>query len=718
MLLFKNGYQGGVSFDVLDVKSPDHWKLSKVEKVYERESKGYILATKGHGAAGIPKDPAKQFAHLVQPYLIFQIWVPLAAPLTLEMSIADVHGHRHKFLLSAAYRALQITPLHVSIPLSEDLPRNTWLNLVIDCASLITETVRGSSYRTLDSIAVAGGFKLRRVFTVREKPFEVDQYGEFTEPIPRSHQYPPGVEFASHLICLSRSSSEPPPSIKRQQNEPTFQDSKSHIAFGRKAPALSPLTKTSPDRFPAPNRHASISNIKTNLGQANHSHDHDDHYQKQKQQQQQQQQHPPSRSMSRTSIQSRQPPAQSTSAHIPMKPAPSKEPVGSAPKIRHPKANTASTSASTRQTKSFTHEIMITSEPTGQIPEASATSPQIALPSFSAYNPSVYTDDVEFVPPDELHADSDVDNGALAFPVHNTSTSTISRPISASASAQSNRAPKSQIPRTKRASPKTASPQISSAQTASPRSKSSSDPSFFGEHGTKPEPTQRPLTEEAEVFKPSEKTSDLKDILDVLDTIIQEDYGVPSEADHVINDGVPSGADQVINDGVPSEADHVINDGVPSGADQVINDGVLSEADHVINDGVPSEADHVINDVVARAAESQRAESRPSAAASTHDGRLVAQSVEVWQHLASEEHKRPLTAELKASQSLVHSHKMVSNGTMGVESHPATAAAQLVDEQGRALFEQDDDGAEEIELVYDPVRKVYTDSYGSVYEIV
>ncbi|TPX37651.1 hypothetical protein SmJEL517_g00772 [Synchytrium microbalum] len=494
MLLFKNEYQGGADFTILD-KSLENWKMVKIAKEYEREVKGYCLCTKGTGSACLPKDPLKQSAHLVQPYLVLQIWVPLTAPLALELNLSDVSGSKRKFLMSAAYRTLQVTPLHVSIPLSESLPRDTWVNLVIDLSSLISETLRGQTFRSLDAIHVTGSFKLRRIFTLKDKPFDVDHYGESSEPIPRANQFPPGVEYTSHFICLARA--EPLQRNEQPVESPIPQlhmddSSKPHIAFGRKVAvgaSQAPSTKTSPTRLPtSPKRHETGSEEQ-------------------------------SRSVSRASI--------AKPVAVVAEPAPVKrphKPIRSPPKVRIVKPD-----PSTMKSKP-SGGVVAKTVVSLAVPVAIAQPiEQMVIPNAPSYNPSVYSDDLDREePPDQLHTEFDGESGEMSFPVHTP----------AQTSKLTTRIPSSSLSST--AKPKPTRSNIPSPRTR-PLSSSASKPTECVAEPVMQQPDRQELHQmspfvamDSGVSLSENKEPGMKSIFDVLDSIIQDEEAVLSESDQAI----------------------------------------------------------------------------------------------------------------------------------------------------------------------------------------
>ena len=56
-----------------------------------------------------------------------------------------------------------------------------WLNFCLDLVSIVTETFRGQTYKSLDSITLSAACKVRKIFTMRTQPSDdTDDDGELT----------------------------------------------------------------------------------------------------------------------------------------------------------------------------------------------------------------------------------------------------------------------------------------------------------------------------------------------------------------------------------------------------------------------------------------------------------------------------------------------------------------------------------------------------------
>lgn len=72
-----------------------------VEKVYDKTVKTYVYSLYGGPTSKIqlPKDECKTGLHLLQPFVVFQIFVPSGQPLTLELRSKETFGYLYQFTL-------------------------------------------------------------------------------------------------------------------------------------------------------------------------------------------------------------------------------------------------------------------------------------------------------------------------------------------------------------------------------------------------------------------------------------------------------------------------------------------------------------------------------------------------------------------------------------------------------------------------------------------
>lgn len=237
--MFEKAFQGAPSFEILSPQGSNPlalWKVNAgVQKVYDKALKAsvYQLLPNGtHALMQSPKDERnKQGLGLVQPYLVLQVFLPQSRerPFSLEIGITDCSRTRRRLLFSAASREAQTNQQHARFPLTS-VRRGTWLNLCFDIDSLVRGSF-GQVMKSLDSVTVYSECRLRKIFTMRSLPQPCDEIihpetvgamehlGEstidgggasnvlmadserrITEPIPRSHDFPTGIEQHTQVI--------------------------------------------------------------------------------------------------------------------------------------------------------------------------------------------------------------------------------------------------------------------------------------------------------------------------------------------------------------------------------------------------------------------------------------------------------------------------------------------------------------------------------------
>ncbi|ORY39914.1 hypothetical protein BCR33DRAFT_378244 [Rhizoclosmatium globosum] len=218
--MFKSAFQGGPSFEVFSCQGSSssamlNWRIVNkqfVHKEYEKDVKGYCFTCDKAGKLQLPKDE-KQSAYLIQPYLILQIFVGVAQHMTIEICVSDLNQSKRRFFISTAAKETKNTALHVTLPLGF-LKRGVWLNLCFDLLSLVGDSFRGQTFRCLDSIAISGNYRLRKVFTMKLPPPDTtDDYDLYDENIqstlgldciPKTLQYGIGIDHVTQVINLHR----------------------------------------------------------------------------------------------------------------------------------------------------------------------------------------------------------------------------------------------------------------------------------------------------------------------------------------------------------------------------------------------------------------------------------------------------------------------------------------------------------------------------------
>ncbi|KAJ3033232.1 hypothetical protein HK097_004931, partial [Rhizophlyctis rosea] len=213
--MFKTDFQGGPAFEIFSSQGSGtpilNWKLTSksfIKRVYEKDLKGFCYHCEKLGKFSLPKDD-KQSVYLIQPYLVFQIFLPAREHLSIELCISDLNHNHRRFFASTASKDVKITALHVTLPLTV-VKRGVWLNLCFDLSSLVSDTFRGQSFRCLTNVHLAGTFRLRKIFTLRNRPPDTtgDDLGEtaygYVESLPRTLQFPQGLEYLTQVINVAR----------------------------------------------------------------------------------------------------------------------------------------------------------------------------------------------------------------------------------------------------------------------------------------------------------------------------------------------------------------------------------------------------------------------------------------------------------------------------------------------------------------------------------
>jgi hypothetical protein len=234
--MFERAYQGAPSLEILNPQGVNPiglWKVvGSVQRVFDKALRGHVYQLMSNGAQTmlqLPKeDKSKQGLGLVQPCLVLQVFLPQNRdkPFALEVGVTDNSRSKRRLLFSAAAQEAHAAgcpsgAMQVRLPLN-GLRRGTWLNLCLDMDSLVRGSF-GQVMKSLDSISVHAECRLRRIFTMRSLPqqseivgcvVEANGEGEYEqpaaqmplasgmrlEPIPRSHEFPAGVDQHTQLL--------------------------------------------------------------------------------------------------------------------------------------------------------------------------------------------------------------------------------------------------------------------------------------------------------------------------------------------------------------------------------------------------------------------------------------------------------------------------------------------------------------------------------------
>ncbi|XP_064605287.1 protein CFAP20DC-like isoform X2 [Liolophura sinensis] len=168
-------FQGGPFVEVFTPQGKDptaNWKVTgSVRKIFEKEVKSYIYVLEGVPTTTkiqLPKD-SKSTVTLVQRFLVLQIYLAKGQDFNFELGLTDLGKNKRRVLFSTSQRDIQTTPLHAKIPLSI-VKRGIWLNLCFDLTSVVSDTWKGQTFRSVENLTISANCKLRRVFTMKVSP--------------------------------------------------------------------------------------------------------------------------------------------------------------------------------------------------------------------------------------------------------------------------------------------------------------------------------------------------------------------------------------------------------------------------------------------------------------------------------------------------------------------------------------------------------------------
>lgn len=178
---------------------------------------GYLVEVLGNSRAKLqfPKEEKQELA-LVQHFLVLQILIPIGVPFGIEITVSDTNkvwlGHFWRYGLieyringdcispRASRRSIRTTfiPKFQSIAWKEAFG---WIWVLTfwafsSCSKAIsTKTSHfsqpihiGQTFRSIDSFVLSGGYKLRKIFTMKSPLLEYDPDGQ-DEPISNPEAY-------------------------------------------------------------------------------------------------------------------------------------------------------------------------------------------------------------------------------------------------------------------------------------------------------------------------------------------------------------------------------------------------------------------------------------------------------------------------------------------------------------------------------------------------
>lgn len=234
--MFSSVYQGGPVLEVLAAadKSPS-WSVNKLKwKIFDKSAKGYIISLDSHTSKLLFPKTEKQALGLIQPYIVFQIYLQPTQSFSLEIGVSDISNTKRRLLFTNSAKEIISTPLHARIP-NLCFKRGTWMNLSIDIASFLSSCFAGSTFKSVDSFSVHSFCRVRRVFTMRSPLPDDSVFLEHAESIPRNFAFPPGVSSLNQLIDTETVGMESPVAGAKPIERPRIQ---TQLAFGSRVPLI------------------------------------------------------------------------------------------------------------------------------------------------------------------------------------------------------------------------------------------------------------------------------------------------------------------------------------------------------------------------------------------------------------------------------------------------------------------------------------------------
>ena len=196
-LLNNLNFQGGPSFDVFSIQGKDplaklkvHGPSSAVRKEFDSALRTFILNLHGDSARSrieYPKNSSKQSLHLTQRYLVFQLFLQADQSFALEVAVVTRSTNlKLRIILSSSCREIAITSHHVKMPCSM-VETLCWVSLVLDMEDLVANYFEGNVFGHVDSIMVSANCKLKRIFSLKERP-------SYVSDLPKSVNFPINVD--------------------------------------------------------------------------------------------------------------------------------------------------------------------------------------------------------------------------------------------------------------------------------------------------------------------------------------------------------------------------------------------------------------------------------------------------------------------------------------------------------------------------------------------
>ncbi len=176
--MFKHAFHGGPAVEVFATsgKNPlQNWKVTgtNLQKVFDKAIKGNIYILEGQSKMQLPKDEKKDILGLIQPFLVFQLFIPAGKNIHIEVGITDNKKTKRRLIFHSGAKEIVANPLHARVPIHA-FKRNSWMNLSIDISAFAHACFKGIIIRSIDAIVVTASCKVRKIFTMKDAIFDDD----------------------------------------------------------------------------------------------------------------------------------------------------------------------------------------------------------------------------------------------------------------------------------------------------------------------------------------------------------------------------------------------------------------------------------------------------------------------------------------------------------------------------------------------------------------
>lgn len=175
-------------------------------KEFDNDIRTFVLLLQGDTSRcslAYPKNN-KQTLHLTQPFIVFQLFVGASQSFSLEVAITTQNNNKFRIILSSSNREIVLTAHHIKLPCCV-LETNTWCNLCLDLNDLIGAYCDENVLDHVDSVIISANSKLRRIFTLRERP---DSSIDIPKVLKLSHNVPCVLQVSFYMFYVARERSD------------------------------------------------------------------------------------------------------------------------------------------------------------------------------------------------------------------------------------------------------------------------------------------------------------------------------------------------------------------------------------------------------------------------------------------------------------------------------------------------------------------------------